>query len=503
MSKAPIPSDPVLSLEDARALEGRLFGSDERKEWKAMQQAGRSLAEAVLRDMEEIGGFPAAGRMLLLAGKGNNAGDAFIAAREILERRPKALADVLFAFGPRTLKPLAARAWRGLSEASRGRVRSVGADGLAGDYDLGLDGIFGFQYRPPLPAEAKAAIEASGRCGVRFRAAVDLPTGWDEAGAFEADFTYATGSVKTPLLGSAHAGRPRLLDLGFFKGAKVEEKGDRVIRASILRPLTGLRPASSDKRSQGHLLLVGGTGGYPGAILMATLSALRSGVGLATVFVPQSLVAAFASRAPEAIWVGLPETPGGGLAPGGLLRIMGVIGRATALAIGPGLGRDPETLALALDIVKASTVPLVIDADALQPDIVRAGTVPRILTPHAGEYARISGGKGLVAFSGGIPGAVVEKGPVTRVSDGTAVYHSFFGGPVLSRGGSGDLLTGLIGGLLAQTPDDPLTAACRGVVWHGLAADQLARAHGQTAVHLSQWTDFLSPALRETACPPS
>jgi ADP-dependent NAD(P)H-hydrate dehydratase / NAD(P)H-hydrate epimerase len=503
MPKAPIPSDPVLSPAGAREFEGRLFGSDERKEWKAMQHAGRSLAEAVLRDLAEAGGLPPAASVLVLAGTGNNAGDALIAARELLERHPKATADVLFAFGPRKLKPLATRAWRGLSEASRSRVRSVDAEKLSGGYDLCLDGIFGFQYRPPLPLEAKAAIAASRRCAIRFRAAVDLPTGWDEAGAFEADFTYATGSAKTPLLGSVHAGRPRLLDLGFFKDSKAEGKGDRVIRASILSPLAGLRPASSDKRSQGHLLLLGGTGGYPGAILMAALSALRSGVGLLTVFVPQSLVAAFASRAPEAIWVGLPETPGGGLAPGGLLRIMSVIGRASALAIGPGLGRDPETLALAMDLVKASTVPLVIDADALQPDIVRAGTMPRILTPHAGEYARISGGKDLVAFAGEVAGVVVEKGPVTRISDGTGVYHSFFGGPVLSRGGSGDLLTGLVGGLLAQTPGDPLTAACRGVVWHGLAADHLARAHGQAAVHLSQWIDFLSPALRGTACPPS
>ena len=91
---------------------------------------------------------------------------------------------------------------------------------------------------------------------------------------------------------------------------------------------------------------------------------------------------------------------------------------------------------------------------------------------------------------------VARKGPVTRVSDGTAVYHSFYGGPVLARGGSGDLLAGLVGGLLAQTPGDPLLAVCRGVVWHGLAADHLARAHGQTAVQTTQLLDFLPAALR-------
>jgi NAD(P)H-hydrate epimerase len=498
--KAPfIPSVPVLSLEGARSLEEGLFGGDERREWKAMLQAGRLVAAAVLRDYREIGEFPADGRVLVLAGKGNNAGDALIAAREILERNPRAVADVLFAFGPRNLKPLAARAWRGLSEAGRSRVRSVGGSALSGDYAICIDGIFGFQYRPPLPPEAAAAIEASSRRGLGLRAAVDLPTGWDEAGAFAADFTYATGSVKAPLIGSAHAGRPRFLDLGFFHpaagGAPEDDAGDRVLLPSILGPLSGLRPASSDKRSLGHLLIVGGTG-YPGAALMATLSALRSGAGLVTAFVPESLVPAFASRAPEAIWAGLPETPGGSLAPGGLDRVMAALGRATALAIGPGLGRDPEARSLALGLAGASTVPLVIDADALQPDIVRAGTAPRILTPHAGEFARIAEGAGLRELCAATRAVIIRKGPVTAVSGGGAVYQCFHGGPVLSRGGSGDLLAGLAGGLLAQAPGDPLGAACRATVWHGMAADELARSRGQTAVEISQLLDFLGSVLR-------
>ena len=503
MPKSAIPSHPVLSIEQARAHEARLFGGDEGKIWAAMLQAGRAVADAALRDFEEAGGFPEAGRVLVLAGTGNNAGDALIAAREVLERHPKAAGDVLFAFGPRKLGPFAARAWRDLSEASDGRAREAGAGALSGDYDLCIGGIFGFQFRPPLPPEARAAIAAAARCRVRLRAAVDLPSGWDEPGAFSADFTYATGSVKAPLLGSAHAGRPRYLDLGFFRGEREDkagtQEGDRVILPSILGPLAGLRPATSDKRSQGHLVIVGGSLSFPGAVLMATLSALRSGAGLVTSFVPRSLAAAFAARAPEAMWVGLPETPGGGLAQGGLERVMGGIERATALAIGPGLGRDPETLSLAMEIVKGSPVPLVIDADALQPDIVRAGKAPRIATPHAGEFARIAFGADLRELCRALPGVVIKKGPVTCVSDGGAVYHSLSGGPVLSRGGSGDILSGLVGGLLAQTPEDPLTAACRGAVWHGMAADMLARSRGQTAVEILQLLDFLAPALREAA----
>jgi ADP-dependent NAD(P)H-hydrate dehydratase / NAD(P)H-hydrate epimerase len=503
MSKSAIPSHPVLSPDEARALEAAIFGGAEDKEWAAMRRAGRSVAAAALRDMEEAGGFPVAGSVLVLAGKGNNAGDALIAARAILEGFPGAGASVLFAFGTRKLGPLAARAWQELSDTFRGRVSEAGPGELSDAYDICIDGIFGLQYRPPLPPEATEAIAASARCRIRLRAAVDLPSGIDEPGAFCADFTYATGSVKAPVIGCANAGRPRYLDLGFFRGERRAGEGDRVVLPSILGPLAGLRPAASDKRSQGHLIVVGGSASFPGAVLMATLSALRSGVGLVTAFVPRSLAPAFAARAPEAMWVGLPEAPGGGLARSALEQIMGGAERASALVIGPGLGRDPQALSLAMEVVKASAVPLVVDADALQPDIVRAGAAPRILTPHAGEFSRIALEAGLRELCAALPGVVIQKGPVTRVCGGGAVYLSLFGGPVLARGGSGDILSGLVGGLLAQAPDDPLAAACRGAVWHGMAADRLARSHGQAPVHVLQLLDFLGAALRDSAGDPA
>lgn len=237
---------------------------------------------------------------------------------------------------------------------------------------------------------------------------------------------------------------------------------------------------------------------------MATLAALRSGVGLVTSLVPESLVPAFAAQAPEAMWIGLPETADGDLAAAGLPRVLAGTGRATAITVGPGLGKGAETHGLVMELVRASAVPLVIDADGLQPDVVRSGRAPRVLTPHAGELERISAGLDLVALARDLPHAVVvAKGPVTRVCSGESVYHSLCGGPVLSRGGSGDLLAGIVGGLLAQAPGDPLGAACRAVLWHGMAADCLARAHGQAAVRTTEVLDFLAPALRESAVCPS
>ncbi|HEY0947650.1 MAG TPA: ADP/ATP-dependent (S)-NAD(P)H-hydrate dehydratase, partial [Opitutaceae bacterium] len=198
---------------------------------------------------------------------------------------------------------------------------------------------------------------------------------------------------------------------------------------------------------------------------------------------------------PEAMWVAWPETPDGGLSLDGIYLMRELAPRFTALLMGPGLAREPETLALVQDILKVFPLPVVLDADALQPDLVRAGGAPRVLTPHAGEFARIAGGQELAAFAGA-GRVVVLKGPITQIGGEGRVYHSFFGGPVLARGGSGDVLAGLIGGQLAQTPAQPLAAAARGVVWHGLAADRLARSQGSVAVQTTQLLDFLSAALR-------
>lgn len=496
-------SHPILTCAQAGQVETALFAGDEAREWPAMQQAGRAVASAVLADFQELGGFPARGRLLVLIGKGHNGGDALLAAAEILARYPHARADLVFVFGERPLRPLAAQAYRALAQAAGDRV-AVRTGPWAEAYDLGLDGVFGFQFRPPASPAVAALFRRVNAHPIRLRAAVDLPS----ADLFRADFTYATGIVKEPLLAGSNAGRGRYLDLGFFP--VVSPGRERVLLRSLLAPLAGLRPPHHDKRTQGHLLVLGGSRSYPGAVLMTVLAALRSGTGLVTAFVPESLAPAFAARAPEAMWVGWPETPDGSLALEGRHLLQEKLARANAVVIGPGLGREAETLALAADVAKTVSLPVLLDADALQPEIVRARHGPLVLTPHAGEFARIAsprngaakapeGSGALRKFCGKTDATVVLKGPVTRVGHGALVYHSFFGGPVLARGGSGDLLAGLVGGLLAQTPADPVLAASRGVVWHGIAADLLARKFGQTAVQTTQLLDFLSAALRESA----
>lgn len=486
---------PVLSCAEAKQFEADLFGGEEERAWLAMVRAGQGVAASIEDDFGELGGLPDHARVLVLMGKGHNGGDALLAAAALAARRPGLTVDAWSVLGQRSLRPLAQRAARAFADALRGRERWVDASTVAPTYDLVIDGVFGFQYRPPLDARVLSALAMVNALAIRLRAAVDLPSGWDEPGAFRADFTYATGSVKAPLLGLAQAGRPRLVDLGFPTRAAFPQCRVWVAGPGVLAPLGRLRPAGSDKRSFGHLVVFGGSTRYPGAVLMSVLAALQSGVGLVTAFVPASLAPAFAARAPEAMWVGWPETPEGGLAMEGLHLWRERAGRASALLIGPGAGREAETLALLGDVVRSAAVPAVIDADALQPELVRDLPVASILTPHAGEFARIAGRQDLRTFSAGRSGVTVLKGPLTQIDDGQEVVLSFAGGPVLARGGSGDLLAGLIGGLLAQTPADPKGAAIRGVVWHGRAADQLARSRGAVAVRTTDLLDHLSTVI--------
>lgn len=494
-------SHPILSCEAAKVMEAGLFQGDEALEWITLSRAGSALADAIRADFAEIGGFAPRGCVVVLVGKGHNGGDALIAAQALLSAYPQATAKILFVFGEKALRPLAARAWRELAQFASNRVQPIAVTALPAAAELCLDGVFGFQFRSPAAADVAALLATVNARAFRLRAAVDLPS----AGLFQADFTYATGSVKAPAVDAPEAGRVRYLDLGFFRGA--DHATDRVLLASGLAPLAQLRRSRGDKRTYGHVFVMGGSGSFPGAVLMTVLAALRSGAGLVTAFVPESLVANFAARAPEAMWVGWPETRTGSLALEGEHLLRERLERATCLVVGPGLGRERETLALVRNVVETSPLPLVIDADALQPEIVRAGTASRVLTPHAGEFARIAGGLELGEFARATGATVVLKGPVTRIAAGSAsnaeavavVYHSFFGGPILARGGSGDVLAGLIGGQLAQIPADPALAAARGVVWHGRAADLLARAHGSTAVTVTQLLDFLPAALRESA----
>ena len=507
---------PILTCAESAAFEESILGGDPGREWDAMNQVGQQLAHQILLDFNELRPFPRDPAILVLAGKGHNAGDALLAAHQLLKARPRSQVSLLATAAPDQLRPNTRRAYDAL--AAEKACTPVQLDDIQGrQFDISLDGLLGMQFKPPLRSPLDTLVPTLNRCdNISFRAAVDLPSGLGDQSAEEplrADFTYATGIAKTPLFfpeSLQWTGRVRYLDIGFFDPCAPDtHAGAHILTDSVLDPLRGLRSPDCDKRTHGHLFVLGGSRTMPGALLMTVRAALKSGVGLVTAFAPESATPHLAAAAPEAMWVPCPETPHGHLSLEGQYLLHERISKATALAIGPGMGDERETHAL-LQVVlqKDSTLPVVLDADALRPEVIGSLNGPAVLTPHAGEMARIVGTTteevtaetawshaATFGAAHNFDHIVLLKGPHTYVTGGEHLEVTTFGGPVLARGGSGDLLTGLVGGLLAQG-NTPLDAARRGAVWHGQAAEHLARSRGHTAVTAPQLLNYLHEPLR-------
>ncbi|HKK19194.1 MAG TPA: NAD(P)H-hydrate dehydratase [Opitutales bacterium] len=516
---------PVLSCEKAKEYESNIM-TDEATEWSAMQKAGSGIARCIMRDYQELRPMPDHLRILALVGKGHNGGDALLACGELLAHFPRARVDLILKGSPSELKPLTARALQGLEgrvkqhsfeAASIEQIQSLLDEISEGrGFHVCLDGLLGMSFRPPLRSPVDALIEAvNSYDGIDLRAAVDLPSGaGDESSElkFNADFSYATGIAKKPLFeGIAGCGRVRYLDLGFFNRKEAEslDETESVLTPRVLRALNKLRAADVDKRKFGHLYIVGGSAYMPGALLMSVQAAVRSGVGLVTAFAPASVAAALSAQVPEAMWVPWPETTNGTLNPRALPLLTDRIGQASALLIGPGMGRDRNTELLAQEIATKVELPVVFDGDGLRARVVEVAQKRKssygkiVVTPHMGEFMRIAkinepdySSETLLTFSRIYRVITLLKGANTRICDGESIFYNTTGGPVLSRGGSGDLLSGLVGGMIAQNNSEVVTAVARGVMLHGLAAQRLARKKGQVMVNTTQLLDYLPDVMR-------
>ncbi|CAI8346736.1 MAG: Bifunctional NAD(P)H-hydrate repair enzyme Nnr [Opitutia bacterium UBA7350] len=514
---------PVLSLKEARELEKSLL-EDANAEWSAMELAGSGIAEGILRDYFELKPLPDAPRVLVLVGKGHNGGDALLAAAEIMLQHPRSNVVCLLSTDPELMKPLARRAL----EAVEGRVsiQKLGdesslewlekLDAISGGkgFDICLDGLLGMSYKAPLEESLSRLIQAvNDYSKIGMRAAVDMPSGLSQDNVklgFLADFTYATGAIKKVHLESAESfGRVRWVDLGFFEQVEVRRTKEYFLTDSILNSQRSLRPSMVDKRNFGHLFIVGGSSNMPGALLMSVQSAVRSGVGRVTAFAPESVAASLAAQVPEAMWIPWPESENGTLSPRALPLLLQRLPKATAVLMGPGMGRDRNTEQLAQEIISQVVLPIICDADALGLRVIELvqkrkaewGSV--VLTPHMGEFMLIAGlarptleSDFLLEFCRKNQVVLVLKSPQTRCCDGASIYCNTFGGAVLSRGGSGDLLAGLIGGNLAQAKGQGLESATKAVVWHGKAAEALARDRGQVAVRTTEVLNYLPKILR-------
>ncbi len=457
--------------------------------------------------------FPRARRITVLCGRGNNGGDGMMTARLLAEAGLEV--TTLLAGSPDGIAGDAAIAWRELNSPIQGRVHAVATpeefarhnDAL--QCDLLIDALLGTGFKPPMKGLALAALEWVRACSAPSLA-IDLPSGWpaDSTSAtpdgpvFPADavitftapkpahvFGELTRRWDQPVV-VAPIGSPEEAILSsqrlHWAGASLE---------LVQRP----RAADSNKGKFGHVLAVGGTfgsaGGKSGAPAMVSLGALRAGAGLVTAAVPAPALAAVASYVPELMTWPLDATPDGHIAAANAApdRVAAFTAGKNVLAIGPGMGQNDETAKFLLDILRATSMPAVLDADALNilaahpaslAELAQSSKSPRtlVLTPHPGEMARLAGISTAQVQANRLETArtfaqrngvtLVLKGARTLVAhpDGSVAVNTS-GNPGMAKGGSGDLLTGIIAATLAQHPENPAQAVEAAVYLHGLAAD--------------------------------
>ena len=248
------------------------------------------------------------------------------------------------------------------------------------------------------------------------------------------------------------------------------------------------RKPDSHKGDFGRILLLCGSRGYTGAAALAAMGALRSGAGLVYLGVPESIYAIEAVKLTEPVVFPLPDCDGK-LAETAAASVMEMLPRMDAVLIGPGLGQSDGTLAVLKAVIAHAACPLVVDADginllAAHKDILRGRTAPTILTPHMGEFARIGGNiaadrkTAAVEMALDLDAVIVLKGHGTVITDGNFCYLNPTGNPGMAVGGSGDVLAGMIAGLLGQGLDPVSAAAC--AAWlHGAAGDACAAEMSQ------------------------
>jgi len=269
------------------------------------------------------------------------------------------------------------------------------------------------------------------------------------------------------------------------------------------------RPATAHKGDFGRILIVGGSVGMHGAPVLAAAAALRSGAGLVTIALPRSIYAVAGPAELRATWRPLPDSPQGFLDASSMAALLGAIAHADVVALGPGLGTAPATVALLQELVPRIDKPLVLDADGLnafagEPARVAGRRAATILTPHPGELERLTGHRpgsddesrrlAALDLAMRVGGTVILKGHRTVVSNGLESHFTPTGNPGMATGGAGDVLTGCVAALL-RVVENELLAARVAAFAHGRAGDLAAAAIGEIGVTATDLLDQLPEAL--------
>ena len=477
-----------------------------------MENAGHAVAEKAIQFLGE----PRNKKVFIVCGGGNNGGDGYVAARWLYNRGARV--KIFLAADRNNLRGNAAMHFE---TASRMGIECLELTDMRdmekakitmGFADLVIDALLGTGFQGEMTELYRDSIELMNASGQKILA-VDIPSGVDaDTGmvasvAVQAFCTVTFGLPKPGLLlypGAGFAGEVEIAPIGIptdlLTGAEIKQT---LTTSEIAAGLLPLRQPDAHKGTCGHVLAVAGSRGFSGAAFLAVQGALRSGAGLVTVGVPESILGVMETKTTEAMTLELPETLAGGLGADAVRVIRDFAARSSVVLVGPGLGRQEETLESVREIIQTVDRPLVLDADALSAlvghlEFLAALEVLAVLTPHPGEMARLTGlsvqqvqsdrigvaRKAAVEWSN----IVVLKGARTVVAfpDG-GVYVNPTGNPAMAAGGMGDVLAGVIAALIAQGLSSH-DAAVLGVYLHGLAGDLAAegRQVGMTAMDLAE-----------------
>lgn len=468
-----------------------------------MELAGRAVADRV----QEIA---PRGEIVVLTGPGNNGGDGWVAARVLHEAGRDA--RVLAASEPTNLPEPAVAAFASAAAAgvrweSPSPAEAVVAFSRA---SLVVDSLFGFGVRGSLREPFASLVEALNDSdapvlSVDLPSGVDSDTGASPGPAVLADHTLAlmshkVGHVQEP--GRSLAGDVRVATLGVPSASLTAQGALEVWEIGDAAATLPVPDALDHKGSRGRVAVVGGSLGMSGAVVLAAWGALRMGAGYVTCAVPASVAGIVDAGVVPAVVLALPETHGCGLARDALEAASDLAETADSLVLGPGLGASAESRELARALLARVRCPIVLDADGLNavaedPSALAERRAPLVMTPHPGEAARLLGcdtsvvqidrpsaARRLAEFAD----AVVLKGAGTLVASGDRIAAMTTGGPALATMGTGDVLAGAIGALLAQGVDI-FEAACTAATVHGIAGEVASESltiPGTTAPDVAQ-----------------
>jgi hydroxyethylthiazole kinase-like uncharacterized protein yjeF len=518
----------VLTAEEMGAVDRRTAEEFGVPLESLMEHAGNAVATFCLRQ------YGSESRTVVLCGKGNNGGDGFVAARRLaqagwlvrvvlLGRMEDVAGEAAVALQRLRRETSAVIVDEVLDETSLKALAPV-----LRDPELLIDAVVGTGFKPPLRGLAVLLREIVEGLDTPV-VAVDLPSGWDAnsmeqtaEGAFRAD---AVVTFTAPKLAHMFGHLTRNEKTGGTFGpvvvAEIGSPEEAVVSAGGLT-WTGTskvlaekpRDVNSNKGKFGHVLVIGGSYGKAGAPAMASLACLRTGAGLVTAAVPKSVVDTVAGITPELMMVALAEGSKGAVSFKNLdgAKLDALVKQISVVAVGPGLSIEGDAPAFARQVVEKTTVPVVIDADALNAFAGKAHLLNGrgrvlVLTPHPGEMARLAGltVKEVEADRVGLARRFATEHKVTLVLKGwrTLVAHpdgsiavNTSGNPAMAKGGSGDILTGIVAGMLAQFPGDVVRAVETAVYLHGLAGDFAARAMDEHTVLATDTVTHLSDAFR-------